>query len=81
MWMQRARVSHKRNRAVLCNGWHSLSHSCGQRPQRGTSDSGLTFLSATSTPLLFLLQLTRKFDLSYIKHQVERGLLAFRGIG
>lgn len=50
MWMQRARVSHKRNRAVLCNGWHSLSHSCGQRPQRGTSDSGLTFLSATSTP-------------------------------
>lgn len=52
MWMQHACIqslTQRQNCAVLCNGWHSLSDSCGRRPQRGTSDCGLTFLSATST--------------------------------
>lgn len=51
----------QRNSAVLCNGWHSLSHSCGQRPQRGTSDCGLTFLSATSTPYFFFWSWPQSF--------------------
>lgn len=64
MWVQHACLQSltQRNCAVLCNGWHLQSHSCGQRAQRDFL-LWIDFPFSNFYSLFFLLDLTPKFDL------------------